>query len=134
MKLTSRRMIAALVLGSVLIFAAAALAVSPKPGQYSNGETKHNVTFAVDGGKVLQFVVSSTDCEDGQPAVVSKELKIKKSGKFHYDGKADSQLAGVHFHVDLEGKFVSKKKAKGSFEREDCDELEFTAKYLGNAG
>ena len=127
MRFTRPRAAAAITAILALALAATALALKPKPGQYTNGDNKHNITFAVDDGDIIQFVSSSTDCDDGKPAIIEK-INVKSSGKFHYEGKATGQLAGDRWHAEVKGKFVSKKKAKGTFEREDCDEEEFTAK------
>ena len=63
-------------------------------------------------------------------AIVGKKIKVENNGTFEYDGKASSPI-GRNFHLDLEGEFVSKKKAKGTADREDCDPIDFTVKFKG---
>ena len=135
MKPSSLRTICALAALLALVFAATSLAIKPKPGLFSTSgnEPDHkSVTFTYEDGKLISFFAAIDTCKQGQPALVQKGIKVKKSGSFHYDGKASSPLRD-HFHVDIEGEFLSKKKAKGTVDREDCDPVDFKVK-LGQAG
>jgi hypothetical protein len=129
MRFTRTSAVAAIMAALALALAATAVALTPKPGSYSNGSDQHNVTFAVDGGDILQFVASDSACGGGKPAII-KKINIKSSGKFHYDGKATGTLTGEAWHAEVTGRFVSKKKAKGTFEREGCDARKFTVKSV----
>ena len=136
MKLTRTRAVGALAGLIVLAVAATALAINPKPGTYATGKNEPDhlsVAFTYEDGKLLSFFASTTACKQGEPANVEKKIKVSNNGEFAYDGKATS-LVGRGFHVDIEGKFVSKKKAKGSVDREDCDPIDFTVKFKGAAG
>jgi hypothetical protein len=119
---------------AVLALAATAVAVKPKPGAYSGRSDNKNVSLNFEDGEIVNFVASRKACKEGAPAIIDKEIKVKESGKFNYDGKAHGLLTGDNFHAELEGKFVSKKKAKGTFHRDGCDEQKFKAKYVNTAG
>ena len=137
MKLTHPRTVVAVVAVLGLILAATALAIKPKPGTYQTGanEPHHlSVTFTLDGGKLIGFFASTTACDDGVPTIVDKKIKVKNNGKFEYDGKAHGMLTNQNFHAVIAGKFVSKKAAKGTVEREDCDPYDFQAKVVAHEG
>ena len=131
MKLTRGRAVSALTGLLLLALVATAVGIKPKPGLFSTGanEPDHlSVTFTYRDGKLLSFFAATTSCKEGEPAIVEKKIKVKNNGKFAYDGKASSPI-GRHFHIDVEGEFVSKKKAKGTADREDCDPIDFTVKF-----
>jgi hypothetical protein len=132
MRLTPGRALLALTAVAALALAATAVAVKPKPGAYSGGNADRNVSLNFQDGKIVNFVASKTKCKEGAPAIIDKKIKVKDSGKFDYEGKAHGQLAGDNFHAELEGEFVSKKKAKGTFQRDGCDEQNFKVKYVSN--
>ena len=127
----------ALTTSLVLILVASAMAIKPKEGSYSTGKNEPghlSVTFTYDGGKLLGFFASTTDCDDGVPTIIDKKIKVDNDGGFEYDGKAHGMLTGQNFHVDVAGKFVKKKVAKGTVERDGCDPFDFRAKFIGNQG
>jgi hypothetical protein len=132
MRLTRGRTLA-LTAVAVLALAATALAVKPKPGAYSGGGANKNVSLNFQDGEIVNFVASRKSCKEGAPAIIDKRIEVEESGKFEYDGKAHGLLVGDRFHAELEGEFVSKKKAKGTFHRDGCDEQKFKAKYANTA-
>ena len=136
MKLNRPRTIAVVTGVLALTIAATAVALNPKPGLFSEGthEGSHkSVTFTYERGKLLSFFASIVSCKEGEPAIVEKKIAVKNSGKFGYDGKASSPV-GRHFHVDIEGKFTDKKHAEGTVDREDCEPMDFDAKYSKQQG
>ena len=69
---------------------------------------------------------------DCSPVPVLYKAKIKPSGKFSFDGKVKN-VVGDKITIELQGKFVSKKKAKGTvkYSAGGCkgEKDKFVAKY-----
>jgi hypothetical protein len=132
------RRAAVVVLAVSLAVAAAALAATPKSGQYQGkvaaGWGGPQIQFTVKGGKVQDVLARMfTRCNNGPQeqtiATPLKKFKVSKSGKF--GGKSVDVFAdGVEKDtVWIKGKFVSAKKATGTIRLQaisdnTCDTLE----------
>src|SRR3954470_23620911 len=118
-----RRAAAVLVLAISLAVAAAALAATPKSGDYQGevaaGWGAPQIQFKVKGGKVQDVLARMfARCNNGPQqqtiAVPSKKFKVSSSGKF--GGKSVDTFANGEETdtVWIKGKFTSAKKATGT--------------------
>ncbi len=99
---------AAALLAAIAVSASAA---KPKSGQYA--DIKGQIAkITLDVNKKKNKVTPSyyNDCS---PVPVIYKTKIKPSGKFSFSGKAKNVIDDK-ITIELKGKFVSKKKAKGT--------------------
>lgn len=137
MSLPSFRAALAVVAAVLVASAGVALAAKPKQGSYHHercipgGGCIEQIDFSVKKGppaKIKNFVYfNGFTCGEVE---VKRSIKIKRSGKFSFSGTGENPVE--EFPVTIKGKFVSKKKAKGTLEiDDDCldSEVEFTAKY-----
>jgi hypothetical protein len=134
-----RKCLLAVALTVALAMTAPAPAATPKEGgfAYLSKDSTNSLGFVVDGKprKLESTFASSLGCNGGAPVTIAKKIKVKGSGKFGYSGKA-SFLDGSETNVVLNGRFVSKKKAKGSIKLKSCgsDKVQFKFAAKWHAG
>lgn len=113
------------------IAATSALATTPKPGRHyevvDQGLAVIVIQMYVDDGQITSALGNDLECKTAegntQGFALDKPFDVAKSGKFKYDGKANNTIYGSgprKLHVVLKGKFVTSKKATGSFSIEGC--------------
>jgi len=117
---------------------AAADGVEPKKGEWRDGVKA--VDFDVVGNKPRK-IKSPTVGDEPCPGVLwvsyNGRVKIKRTGKFKYEGPGTMYLPGadpysfekVPTEVTFKGEFKSKTKAKGRFVVKDCIDTRFTAVF-----
>jgi hypothetical protein len=125
----------------VAVGAAAAFAVTPKPGRhYETVQLSLAVIVIqmyVDDGAITSALGNDVDCETAagntQGFALDKTIDVAKSGKFKFDGKANNTIYGSgprKLKVVLQGKFVTSKKATGTYSIEGCPgKVSFETKY-----
>ena len=129
----SLRLVAVMVAAGALI-ASAAFAAKPESGLYvwSSKDQSSVVDLQVSGNprKIVRTVISSSHCGDGMGVTISKRIRIRRSGKFHFDGAGDLYSASSKTRVTLHGKFVTRRKATGTAHITSCDlTVKFTARF-----
>jgi hypothetical protein len=127
------RLVAVMIAAGALI-APAALAEKPKRGLYvwssKDGTSVVDLDVAGKPRKIVRTVISSSHCNGGSGVTLSRKIRIRRSGKFHFEGAGDVFAAGSKTRVSLRGKFVTPRKAKGTAHIKSCDlTVKFTAKY-----
>src|SRR3954469_1412883 len=126
-----RRAAAVLVLAISLAVAAAALAATPKSGDYQGkvaaGWGAPQIQFKVKGGKVQDVLARMfARCNNGpqQQMILtpSKKFKVSRSGSF--GGKSVDKFADglVKDTVWIKGKFKSAKKATGTIRLQELSD------------
>jgi len=115
-----------------------AAAAQPKEGYYDSCADvicfEDLIYFTVkkkDGAKIQKF--NYYDGNTCGSLEVPKNIPVRKSGKFSYEGNAKDE-GGDNHRVTIKGKFVSKKKAKGTFNpHESCrgETVSFIARFGG---
>jgi hypothetical protein len=121
----------AVAVGLLVIAASSALALTPKPGRHyevtDEGLSAIVIQMYVDDGTVTSVLANDLDCKtadgDIQGFALDKPFDVSKTGKFKFDGKANNTIYGSgprKLHVVLKGKFVSSKKATGTYSIEGC--------------
>ena len=128
------RNVAALVAVAALPVAAA-LAVKPVPySSYNDGKSG----VSIQTGNKSTISTFSGSCPGGSDPkwvfAIQHTVKVKKSGKFHLDRKTDvtNVQSGKTVHkkrVVVNGRFVTKKKAKGTYKLhlKGCKKTKFKA-------
>jgi hypothetical protein len=115
----------------IAIGAAAALAVTPKPGRHyetvQQGLSVIVIAMQVEDGTVTSVLANDLECENENGATqgfaLGTPFDVAKNGKFKYEGKANNTIYGSgprKVKVKLQGKFVTSKKATGTFSIEGC--------------
>jgi hypothetical protein len=113
------------------IVATSAFALTPKPGRHyetvQQGLAVIVIQMYVDDGMVTSALGNNLDCTtdsgNTQGFALDKPFDVANSGKFKFDGKANNTIYGSgprKLHVVLKGKFVTSKKATGTFSIEGC--------------
>ncbi|MCO5316351.1 MAG: hypothetical protein M9938_09355 [Solirubrobacterales bacterium] len=111
----------------VLVFAGLASAAQPQTGGFSyfqswvGGAYRHSVSFTVVRARgkttLKRFVVKTSAC--GGTLVLGKTVKVKANGKFASSGKM-KLVNGSSAFLYIDGKFVSRRKAKGKVTFHAC--------------
>lgn len=132
-----RRMRSKTLLATVLVTlglaSASASAATPLGGPWGYTSPDHAITvaFHLKGSplKVEGFFVSSTLCNGGAPAQVTRKLPISSKGRFSFSGPAEG-LSGEG-KLTVNGRFVTRRLAKGTATVEGCGRIAFEAKLGG---
>ena len=115
--------------------------VKPIKGEYHDFDKAVEFEVVKDPRKIksLSLGVGEDPCPGVAFVSYHGKVRVKNSGKFKYEGPASKWKYGdepfEYFEepttIKFKGKFVSKKKAKGSFWVQDCIDVDFTAKTSG---
>lgn len=136
------RSVAVMAAAALVLTAGIALAAQPKPGSYAYQRCVpgpgciERINFSVKRGpprKIKNFTYSNGfTCGVVE---VNRAFGVNRNGRFNFSGRGTNPVES--FPVTIKGKFVTRRKAEGTFEvDDDClsETVEFTARYkaMGN--
>jgi hypothetical protein len=134
------------IVAMIVVGTATAVAVTPKPGRHYEVVQQSLAVIViqmyVDDGVITSALGNDLDCENENGATqgfaLGKTVDVAKNGSFKFDGKADNTIYGSgprKVKVSLKGKFVTSKKATGTFSIEGCaGKVSFETKYQAGKG
>lgn len=99
------------VLIALLALTAVALAAKPQDGMYS-GTT---ISLKVKGGKITEVTGTPNSKCSAIPIDSKKSIAVDSKGKFKFSGKVKNTAGKTAGKLTLNGKFKTKKKAKGTY-------------------